>query len=171
MKKTIVTIAISGVLSVAITIIAIYAYTINNKVAYVRVGKVVEEYHEMKKVNEQLSQESQIIQTNLDTLINRYERYKLLLSHNPNDENIISLLQKNEADYIKYNSTSQEKLNARRVELTNGVLDKVNKKIQEYGEKQGYKVILGTTNNGSLLYGKKEDDLTTEIINILNEGK
>jgi outer membrane protein len=45
----------------------------------------------------------------------------------------------------------------------------VNGFIESFGEKNQYKLILGTTESGSILYGNKGDDLTDEITKNLNE--
>jgi outer membrane protein len=49
------------------------------------------------------------------------------------------------------------------------VVSKVKKEIQAYGKANGYSYILGGGEGGSVLYGKKTNDITSEIITILND--
>lgn len=48
------------------------------------------------------------------------------------------------------------------------VVSKVKKEIQAYGKANGYSYILGGGEGGSVLYGKETNDITNEIITILN---
>ncbi|WP_047246890.1 OmpH family outer membrane protein [Maribacter thermophilus] len=49
------------------------------------------------------------------------------------------------------------------------VVSKVKKEIEAYGKSNGYSYILGGGDGGSVLYGKDANDLTDEIIKVLNE--
>ncbi|WP_422082749.1 OmpH family outer membrane protein [Ulvibacterium sp.] len=49
------------------------------------------------------------------------------------------------------------------------VVSKVKKEIKAYGKTQGYTYILGGGEGGSVLYGIDANDLTDEIIKILND--
>lgn len=48
------------------------------------------------------------------------------------------------------------------------VITHVKKEIQAYGKANGYTYILGGGEGGSVLYGKETNDLTDQIISILN---
>ena len=50
------------------------------------------------------------------------------------------------------------------------VVTQVRKTIREYGEANGYRVILTGGEGGSVLYGGKGDDITADILEILNEA-
>ncbi|RKN82792.1 OmpH family outer membrane protein [Ulvibacterium marinum] len=50
------------------------------------------------------------------------------------------------------------------------VVSKVKKEIKAYGKVQGYTYILGGGDGGSVLYGIDANDLTDEIIKILNDN-
>ena len=50
------------------------------------------------------------------------------------------------------------------------VITQVRKTIREYGEANGYRYILTGGEGGSVLYGDKADDITSEILQILNES-
>ncbi|WP_054560085.1 OmpH family outer membrane protein [Croceitalea dokdonensis] len=50
------------------------------------------------------------------------------------------------------------------------VITKVKREIQAYGKANGYTYILGGGDGGSVLYGAEAQDLTEEIIKILNDS-
>lgn len=49
------------------------------------------------------------------------------------------------------------------------VVQHVKAEIAEYGKAKGYTYILGGGDGGSVLYGKEANDLTTEIVKVLND--
>ena len=49
------------------------------------------------------------------------------------------------------------------------IVSSVKKEIKEYGKANGYSYILGGGDGGSVLYGTEANDLTDEIVKILNE--
>ncbi|MBC6997573.1 OmpH family outer membrane protein [Cytophaga sp. FL35] len=49
------------------------------------------------------------------------------------------------------------------------VVSKVKKEIEAYGKANNYQYILGGGDGGSVLYGNEADDLTDEIVKILND--
>ena len=48
------------------------------------------------------------------------------------------------------------------------VVSKVKKEIEAYGQANGYSYILGGGEGGSVLYGKESNDITDDIIELLN---
>ena len=49
------------------------------------------------------------------------------------------------------------------------IVSAVKKEIKAYGKDNGYSYILGGGDGGSVLYGKEANDLTEEIVKLLNE--
>ncbi|WP_419213193.1 OmpH family outer membrane protein [Maribacter sp. X9] len=49
------------------------------------------------------------------------------------------------------------------------IVSAVKKEIKAYGKDNGYSYILGGGDGGSVLYGKESNDLTEEIVKLLNE--
>jgi outer membrane protein len=50
------------------------------------------------------------------------------------------------------------------------IVSKVKKEIKAYGKKNGYAYILGGGDGGSVLYGTETNDLTDEIVKLLNDN-
>lgn len=49
------------------------------------------------------------------------------------------------------------------------IVSKVKREIEAYGKVNGYTYILGGGDGGSVLYGEENNDLTDELVKILNE--
>lgn len=171
MKNSIVSIIVSIIIS-ALSLV-IYDQLHKEKTGFVKSGVVINEYRGMKLANEQFAKELQQTQGNLDTLKSRYIKLKEL-------ESVIA--QKDRADwayklgiseneYRKYEEQAGQQMEMRKEQLTKKVLEEVNNLIQDYGKKNKYKIIFGTTDDGSILYGNETDDITGKILELLNARK
>lgn len=49
------------------------------------------------------------------------------------------------------------------------IVSKVKREVKDYGKKNGYTYILGGGDGGGVLYGTETNDLTDEIVKILND--
>jgi outer membrane protein len=161
---------------VCILIVGIGYYFIylknNSKIGYIRSGVLIQEYKGMQNVSAKFDSEVKIVQSNLDTLKTRAERLNERLSNSTNSnekKQLMMELKTISSDYENYNRKSEQQLEERKSQLGQVVLKEINDYIQKYGKDNGYNYILGTTNEGSVLYGKNEFDLTEIILNELNE--
>ncbi|MGJ8736565.1 OmpH family outer membrane protein [Zobellia laminariae] len=50
------------------------------------------------------------------------------------------------------------------------IIGKVKKEVKAYGKSKGYAYILGGGDGGSVLYGAEANDLTAEIVKLLNDN-
>ena len=50
------------------------------------------------------------------------------------------------------------------------IVSKVKKEVEAYGKANGYTYILGGGDGGSVLYGEDANDLTDELVKVLNEN-
>lgn len=167
-------IIVNSIASLIITILVVFAYSKwnNPKIGYIKSAIILQDYKEMQDVNEQFNKELKIVQTNLDTLRGRYEKLKMAepLITEKEKKNWLYRLEVAQGEFEKYNQQASEQMDARKNELSQKVLGKVNDFIQQYGKENKYKLILGTTSEGSILYGEDGDDLTQIILTRLNEN-
>jgi len=70
-------------------------------------------------------------------------------------------------DFERAYKDSQAELQAKDNELTAGILKELQLVIKDYGDKEGYTLILENSSN-AVLYGAKDADLTEQIIKIYN---
>jgi outer membrane protein len=151
--------------------ITIYHYISKQKIGYVKNGTLIQKYQGMIDANNQFAVEVNIARNNSDTLRSRFESLK-------RKESSVKPAAKGEwgyqlglaeREYLQYSEAVDKQLQQRQQQLTKEVLDKINSYIHTYGEEHGYRFILGTTNEGSILYGLEQDDLTDQILSDLNK--
>lgn len=170
-KNILITLLISFACSLAVVLGSRYLFDKQGgEIGFVKSGVIIQEYKEMKEANAQFEKELQMAQANADTLKNRYlnlKREEETIPENKKKDWSYRLgIAQNE--FAKYSEQVNEQMDMRKQELTKGVLEKINSFIQKYGKENNYKMILGTTNDGSILYGSEADDLTETILNQLN---
>jgi outer membrane protein len=146
-----------------------YHYMSREKTGYVRTGYILSEYEGMKSANSSYEKELQRVQNNMDTLRKRFE-YWQEMSQNRGGKDTELRLRDAGNDYQNYSEKAKQQLEQRRMELTSGVIKEINSIVQAYGKKHHYKVILGATDDGSILYGDPEYDITEKILEILNRN-
>lgn len=167
-KNVIVSVLISLVCSVAV--VGGYHLVVKEKTGYVRTGFVIAQYKGMIEANKVFEKERLQVQTNIDTLQKRYD-YLLGLEKSvagKRQKEVSYKLGVAESDYERYASTAMKQLEQRRVELTSSVIKEINSTIESYGRKNGFKIVFGATDDGSLLYGEPDGDISNVILEILN---
>jgi outer membrane protein len=54
------------------------------------------------------------------------------------------------------------------LEITQKVLNQINSFVKVYAQKNGYKLIIGTTEDGNLMYADETLDITDDVLSELN---
>ena len=147
-----------------------HRYFNSNKVVYVRTGEVINSFNGFKQAQKQFEGEIAIAKGNTDTLAQRLKvlRENIDLRKKSSQEWAYKV-GKAENEFIQYQKNAEIQLQSRQQELSRNAISKINLFIEEYGKEKGYKLILGSTEDGSILYGFSEDDITKEIIEKLNK--
>lgn len=147
----------------------------NVKVAYVRSTELIYSYNGTKAAQAKFSQEQQNLQANLDTLKSGFNR--AIASFNQQKEKMSKeafdaqrqVLASKESQLQQYAQAIAEKSQQQDTEMMQSVLNQINSFTEMYGKEHGYDFILGTTESGSVLYGKESRDITQELIDALNK--
>lgn len=166
-------ILISVFFSLIITLLTVWCFYKWNtpKIGYVKSPVVIQEYKAMQDAQKKFEGELKIVQANLDTLKNRYEHLLAIESQVKEAEkkDWMHRVEIAQEEYEKYNQQASAQMEQRKGDVSQKVLMKINEFIQQYGKENHYKLILGTTSEGSILYGEEGDDLTESIVAKLNE--
>jgi outer membrane protein len=166
---------LNAVLALIISVLSIFVYhtvfTKKEKIAYVRNGVVLSEYKYMQDVSKQFESEMKVAQSNADTLKARYEALKIQEQSALGKDKAKWAYQLGiaENNFQKYTASAEQEMMKRQSELTEKVIAKVNSSIKEYAVKHGYRYVLGTTKEGSILYADPADDITDRLLRQLNE--
>lgn len=152
----------------------------SKKIAYVRSQDLVYAFTGMKEMQLKFQDQSKTWEANLDTLKMDFQRAvaqyqndvtKLTDQERLTRENMLDMQQKN---VYKYSESIAAKSKEEEEKMLGGVLNQVNSFVEEYGKRNRYDLILGTTASGSILYGVEAIDITKELIREINknyEGK
>lgn len=144
------------------------------KIAYVKSGKVLEEYDGMKEAKGKFGDKLKKWQENIDTLTHdlrtAFGRYNAELSTLSKEERQTRelYLQKQEENLQKYEYQIQQQAKEEDEKINMHIISQLNKFLKKYGEEEGYDLILGTTQQGSILYGSEAYDITGEVIKKFN---
>ncbi len=156
---------ISSILACTVGLM-IYDHYFNSKIGYVKTGEVLQKYSEVIKADKIFEAEKNTALANLDTLKNRFLRMKAIGSTTNIYKQELNIA---ENEYFDYQKKADEQLNKRKMELTSEAINKFNAFIKNYGERHGYRYVLGATTDGSILFGSPKDDITEDVLKELNK--
>jgi outer membrane protein len=166
-------------LAVLLALVALAFSTVNYvqkpKLAYVRSQELVYGYLGTKEARMKFEAKREQWQANADTLkadfekeVKTFNEQVQNMAHQEREDRKMSL-QMRQRQIMEYTRSLDEKAAKEDEEMMQGVLNQVNSFVEQYGEKKGYDIILGTTLSGSILYGKAFHDITEELLEALNK--
>ena len=166
-------VVVSFVVSVVVALASVFVYDSYSKerVAYIRNGVILSEYNYMIDNTKAFEEEVKAVQINIDTLRNRYEKiaYHYKNGTVAEKKSLEPDMKVAEENFVKYSRNAELEIEKKKVESTQKVLTKINDFIKLYAVENKYAMVLGTTSDGSILYGDPEKDITEVILKKLNE--
>ena len=171
----------SNVLSWAALVIAlvagagcVYVKTTLPKIAYIRSLELIQGYKGTIEAKAKFQAKKDEMIVNVDSMKADYMRSQARLA-----ERISSLspaerkrqstaLEGQRQQVLEYDAAISQRIKADETTMMEGVLNQINSFVDEYGEINGYDVIMGTNSDGNLLYGNKTLDVTEEVLNGVN---
>jgi outer membrane protein len=168
---------IEWILLFAVTIsiaIGVYNFTSKTQVAYVRTGDLLEQYVGMEEAVQHYEIQISFWQSKIDSI--QKELHLEITNFNADSLNYsrkekIARKEKIRAmqfEYRQLNYELKEKAKDEDQKIMKSILNQINTFIYEYGEQNGYDIIMGTLETGNVIYGKDKLDITDEIIYELN---
>jgi outer membrane protein len=141
------------------------------KIGFVRNGKLLSDAKIMKAANEEVNKNIRQLQVNADTLKNRYEVLKTRIGSVSGSEKAVLQYQLEVAEnnYKKFMQNAEAEMAEMQRKLSGEAVEKVNKVVEKFARDKGYRYILGTTNDGNILFAEDSDDLTDEILEEVNK--
>lgn len=160
----------------AITLIGIFALSITvtaiaqseDKIGFVDLSRAFDEYKKTKDFDKALEKKGDTKQEQREKLVKdiRKMRDELELMNEKAREKKEKDIEAKIKILQEFDQDTKTELTKERDDMVRDILIEMNDVIKEYGEKNGYSIIL---NDRVLLYGKKTIDLTDRITNILND--
>jgi outer membrane protein len=162
-------------LSIVISVAAIAIHYIDRKeIVFVDSVKLLNGYKGMESARKSYEAKISVWKSNIDSLKSELEAkikdYQANQSKfTPKEKKLTEeLLQSQEQQFLSYQQTISEKIQKEDEQLTQSVLTKVNDFIKKYGEEHGYEIIMAATQYGNIVYSRKGNDITEEVLTGLN---
>ncbi len=159
-----------GLMACILIYIGIDHYFLRQKVYFVRTEFLVENFKGTKDARELFERKFKDKTSSLDSM---KIRYNLLLSDLQSgktkpEKKVLVLV-----DSLRYQINSYSEYYSKIVQdedekMTGNVIKQVNAYINEYGRENKMDIILGTTNTGNILYGDSIYDISTKLLDGLN---
>jgi outer membrane protein len=144
------------------------------KVAYIRSSDLIYGYFGTKEAMEHYRIAQEKVNHEIDTMtvdIEAAMQELATMASTRNSEEIARLqneIASRKRALAQFRERSAETLSKQEQELLKGTLAQINAFVETYAKKNDLDVILGTTNEGSLMYGSSELDITEELLTSLN---
>jgi outer membrane protein len=143
------------------------------RIGFIRNQEVVYRYKGMQDAHLKLNEKASYWKSGIDSLEKNIQHHVNIYNTSSGmaatEKKILEeKLNKQRQELYRYKTAVEQKYRAEDDKLSQGVLNQINSFVEAYGKKNGYDIILGTTNSGNLMYGKIGIDLTEEIIKELN---
>jgi len=162
--KRILTVVIAGLF---LFVGAVCAYAKEQKVAYVDLDRVFEEYNKTKEEYKALDDKLKQKEGERKKMVDEVRRLKdefELLSDKGKEEKQSNIDEKINA-LSEFDRKAKDDFKKERMNAIRDISNEIDKVIQDYGKAQGYDYILSSR---ALVFGKDEYDITDSIIKILN---
>lgn len=180
LKKFATYFASTTILALSMTIIfSGFSYKADVKFGYVNSDRIFAEYSKFQEAAKALEQERTQLQQDLQAKQDAFEKKRkefesqqLLMSEKRKEEfnKELEELYVNIQNYTQENFTQGGKLDQRWAEVTKPIIEEVQQIIDKYGADEGFDMIFDTQ-RGTILYSKKEYDLTDKVLEILASKK
>jgi len=163
-----------GVLALLLSAVAIYLSCRSSELVYVDVNKLIDGYKRTKVEKAEFDKKVISLKANIDSLMSGwqndlkiYEKERSSLS--AKELELKQQLLSNKQQQINgYQEAIQKKIQEEDKKVTQTVLNDINDFVKQYGEENGYRIILGASGGGNIMYAHESTDLTENVLKGLN---
>lgn len=160
--------------AIGITFSVVINYTGKNKIVYIDTVRVMKEAKAVKTAGEQYGVKLKEWNAKVDTLsmdlqamIAAYEKNLSKLSEEERKKTLLKIEKKRE-EFKEYRSVMNNKARDESEKLSTDLFVQMNELVKEYGEKHNYRIIMGATGQGNMLFSRKHLDITDEFLQYMN---
>ncbi|MCB0395304.1 MAG: OmpH family outer membrane protein [Flavobacteriales bacterium] len=172
MNKVTLTLSVAALL--LSTSLYFFGFTSGDKIAYVENTRLVLEYKAMKEARAAFEQKAKLWQDNVDTLgaemqrkLQEYEKKRASLSESEL-KLMEELLNTKDQQYRQYTEAMQQKYREEEQKYQGEVIQQMNTLIKDWGKEHHYRIIMGATNMGNVVYADEAINVTDEVLKMLN---
>ena len=149
--------------------LAVPAYAAADKIGYVDLARVFDEYQKTKQFDKSLEAKGASKQTERDKMVADIKKLRdeaELLSAKAKDDKQVAIDEKIKM-LQEYDRTTRDSLRRERDGMVRDILKEIETVIQDFGKNQGYAYIF---NDRVLVYKSEGGDLTNQVIKALNDS-
>lgn len=146
------------VVGAALLLLNSYALFFTKDAVYVDIGKLVSSF----KLKQELEKESTGKLLIIKNVIDSLRLANGLKPGGPAKDSQSLNIKRLEMEFERLYTNSND-------ELTHKVWERLNPILDGYGKKHNYKIILGATGTGTILFGDKKYDITDDVVRYANE--
>jgi outer membrane protein len=145
-----------------------------NKIAYVDVGKIMQDYEGLKAFNEEMEAEKDQLRKEIESLIEPYqlkvdEYYQKVGRMSAAEKSSAELaLQQEQTAINEQQDKFMQQLEEQRLKGLEAINMEIAAFVEEYAESRGYKLVLGTLGTETVIYGDDKLNITQEVLSELN---
>ena len=138
------------------------------KIGYVDNVKLMNEYQEKIDVEAKFKTKAEALTRKRDSISQAFQAKAQNMSQQKAQEEYAVFQQKGQFMGQQLQQEDQQLQAEGQVQM-DSVVSVVKREIEAYGKANGYSYILGGGDGGSVLYGQDANDLTSDIVKILND--
>ncbi len=138
------------------------------KIAYMDLGKVFDEYNKTKDLDKQLAGKGDAKQAERDKMVTEIKKLKdeLDLMSDKGKEAKQAAIDDKIKKLQEFDRGTRDDLRKERDDMARVILKEIKDVIDDMGKKEGYSLILDSR---AVLYGTDSDNLTEEVLKTLND--
>lgn len=144
------------------------------KTAYVDNTKLIQEYQGLKDTEAKFTSKTDLIKKQLDSAakafqaeVKDYQSKAKSMSSSARKEKEQELMEKQQS-LRQQQATIGKLLNQKSNKAIDSIVEVVKSFVADYGEKNGYTYIFGSTASANIMYAKEGKDITEEVLKVLN---
>jgi outer membrane protein len=156
-------------LVVASALMSAPAFAAGEKIGYVDLARIFDEYQKTKDFDKTLEGKGQAKQAERDKMVNEVKKLRdeaELLSAKAKDDKQVLIDEKIKA-LQEFDRGTRDDLRKQRDAMVRDILKEIETVIQDFGKAQGYSFIF---NDRVLVFKSEGSDLTAQVIKTLNDG-
>lgn len=171
MKKIAAIIGSSVLISLITVLLILYSGIFSQKVGYVDSARLIEEYTPYQEAQVILLDRYKSNQNQLESVREKYIALRTSLDSlsegSVEYQNSIKNLNSVSNEYQTLQENLEKQLKDEDENLTIGVINQLNAEIAAFAKENGYKIILGTANEGTIVFGDPSADITEDVSSYL----
>jgi len=167
--KSLISKVMAGLFLISVCLGAVNsAFEAGEKIAYMDLAKIFDEYNKTKDLDKQLENKGNAKQAERDKLVAEIKKLKdeLELMSDKGKEAKQNAIDDKIKKLQDFDRESRDALRKERDDMARVILKEIKDTIDETGKKDGYFLIIDSR---AVLYGKEGDDLTNGILKMLND--